>query len=123
MAEFALPTPLGFSQVVSIPSGRLVWTSGQIGMTADGRLGDGLEEQTRIAFENVARALAAAGAGFEHVVKLMFFVLATDELPVVRAVRDEFVDTAAPPTSSLVQVAGLALPGLLIEVEAVAALP
>jgi enamine deaminase RidA (YjgF/YER057c/UK114 family) len=123
VAEFALPTPLGFSQVVSIPSGRLVWTSGQIGMTADGRLGDGLEEQTRIAFENVARALAAAGAGFEHVVKLMFFVLATDELPVVRAVRDEFVDTAAPPTSSLVQVAGLALPGLLIEVEAVAALP
>ena len=123
MAEFALPTPLGFSQVVTIPSGRLVWTSGQIGMTAEGHLGDGLEEQTRIAFQNVARALAAAGAGFEHVVRLMFFVLATDELPVVRAVRDEFVDTAAPPTSSLVQVAGLALPGLLIEVEAVAALP
>ena len=46
---FALPTRLGFSQGVTIPSGRLVWTSAQIGMTADGRLGDGGEQQTRIA--------------------------------------------------------------------------
>jgi enamine deaminase RidA (YjgF/YER057c/UK114 family) len=38
----------------------------------------------------------------------------------VRAVRDEFVDAAHPPTSSLVQVAGLIRPDLLIEVEAVA---
>ena len=40
----------------------------------------------------------------------------------VRRARDEFVDTSAPPTSSLVQVAGLFMPGLLIEVEAVASL-
>jgi enamine deaminase RidA (YjgF/YER057c/UK114 family) len=42
------------------------------------------------------------------------------ELPIIRTVRDEFVDTANPPTSSLVQVAGLFRPDLLIEVEAVA---
>jgi enamine deaminase RidA (YjgF/YER057c/UK114 family) len=41
----------------------------------------------------------------------------------VRAVRDEFVDTARPPTSSLVQVAALVRPELLIEIEAVAHLP
>jgi enamine deaminase RidA (YjgF/YER057c/UK114 family) len=39
----------------------------------------------------------------------------------VRAVRDEFVNTERPPTSSLVQVAGLFRPDLLIEIEAVAA--
>ena len=55
-----------------------------------------------------------APLGYSHVV-------ATDGLPVVRRVRDAFVDTAAPPTSSLVQVAGLFRPDLLVEVEAVAA--
>ena len=119
---FALPAPAGFSHVVTIPAGRLVWTSGQVGMTEDGRVGDGWEEQTRLAFQNIGRALAAAGAAFGDVVKLTFYVVGVDELPTVRAVRDEFVNTAAPPTSSLVQVAGLYLPGLLIEVEAVAAL-
>jgi enamine deaminase RidA (YjgF/YER057c/UK114 family) len=42
------------------------------------------------------------------------------ELDSIRAVRDEFVDTANPPASSLVQVAGLFHPDVLIEVEAVA---
>jgi enamine deaminase RidA (YjgF/YER057c/UK114 family) len=54
------------------------------------------------------------------VVKLTFFVVDVSELETIRAVRDEFVDTAAPPTSSLVQVAGLVQRDLLIEVEAVA---
>lgn len=116
-----LPAPLGYSHVVSFPSGRLVWTSGQVGMTADGEVPGGWEAQTRLAFENVGRALAAGGAGWGDVVKLTYYVVATDELPVVRRVRDEFVDTAAPPTSSLVQVAGLFRPDLLVEVEAVAA--
>jgi enamine deaminase RidA (YjgF/YER057c/UK114 family) len=42
-------------------------------------------------------------------------------LAIVRAVRDEFIDLDRPPTSSLVQVAGLFRPDLLIEMEAVAA--
>jgi enamine deaminase RidA (YjgF/YER057c/UK114 family) len=118
-----LPQPSGYSPVVVIPSGRLVWTSGQVGMAADGQVPGGWEAQTRLAFENVGRALAAGGAGWPHVVKLTFFVVATDELAVVRRVRDEFVETRMPPTSSLVQVAGLFRADLLVEVEAVAALP
>jgi enamine deaminase RidA (YjgF/YER057c/UK114 family) len=117
-----LPQPAGYSHVVTIPSGRLVWTSGQVGMAADGSVPEGWEAQARLAFENVGRALAAGGAGWGDVVKLTFFVVATDELTTVRAVRDEFVNAAAPPTSSLVRVAGLIRPDLLIEVEAVAAL-
>jgi enamine deaminase RidA (YjgF/YER057c/UK114 family) len=125
VADFAsppdLPAPAGYSHVVSIPAGRLIWTSGQVGIDADGRVAEGWEAQTRLTFENVGRALAAAGARWEQVVKLMFFVVAVDELATVRRVRDEFVDTSAPPTSSLVQVAGLFRPDLLVEVEAVAA--
>lgn len=47
----------------------------------------------------------------------------TSALDIVRAVRDEFIDLQRPPTSSLVQVAGLFNPDLLIEIEAVAAAP
>jgi enamine deaminase RidA (YjgF/YER057c/UK114 family) len=118
----ALPAPAGFSHVVTIPAGRLVWTSGQVGMEAGGGVPEGWEAQTRLAFENVGRALEAGGAGWGDVVKLTFFVVAVDELATVRAVRDEFVDRAAPPTSSLVRVAGLFRPDLLVEVEAVAAI-
>jgi enamine deaminase RidA (YjgF/YER057c/UK114 family) len=117
-----LPAPAGYSHVVTIAPGRLVWTSGQVGMAADGSVPEGWEAQTRLALANVGRALAAAGARWVDVVKLTFFVVATDELGTVRAVRDEFVNTATPPTSSLVRVAGLFRPDLLVEVEAVAAL-
>jgi enamine deaminase RidA (YjgF/YER057c/UK114 family) len=118
-----LPPAAGYSHVVTIPAGRLVWTSGQVGMTADGTVAKGWEAQTRLAFENLGRALAAAGARWEDVVKLTYFVVSTDALATVRSVRDEFVNTAAPPTSSLVRVAGLFRPDVLVEVEAVAALP
>ena len=119
---FALPAPAGYSGVVTIPPGPLVWTSGQVAIDADGNVPDGWEAQARLAFANVGHALTAAGAGWGDVVKLTLFVTAVDELPTVRRVRDEFVDTASPPTSSLVQVAGLFRPDLLLEVEAVAAL-
>ena len=55
--------------------------------------------------------------------KLTLFIVDVAEVGTVRAVRDEFIDTARPPTSSLVRVAGLVRPDLLIEVEAVPWLP
>ena len=77
--------------------------------------------QTRQAMHNVGAALAVAGATWDDVFKLTFYVVDTSALATVRAVRDEFINTERPPTSSLVQVAGLFRPDLLIEIEAVAA--
>ena len=117
-----LALPAGYSHVVTIPPGPLVWTSGQVPLDADRNVvavGD-WERQTRAVFENLGRALRAGGAGWPDVVKLTLFVVDVSELETIRAVRDEFVDTASPPTSSLVQVAGLFHPDVLIEVEAVA---
>jgi enamine deaminase RidA (YjgF/YER057c/UK114 family) len=120
--RFFHPTPAGYSHAVRIPRDRdLVWTSGQVGLTEDGIAPRTVEAQARLAFEAVGRALEAAGAAWGDVVKLTFFVTALDELETIRRVRDEFVDTIAPPTSSLVQVAGLFRPDLFVEVEAVAA--
>ena len=118
-----LAAPAGYAHAVSLPPGRLVWTSGQIPVDAHGHVPEGWEAQARLAFANVGRALAGAGATWRDVVKLTLFVTGVEQLATIRAVRDEHVDTAAPPTSSLVQVAGLVRPGLLLEVEAVAWLP
>jgi enamine deaminase RidA (YjgF/YER057c/UK114 family) len=115
-----LPTPFGYSHVVGLPPGRLVWTSGQVAVDTAGEVPDDWEAQTRLVFQNVGRALAAQGAGWSDVVKLTYFVTSVEEIATVRTVRDEFIDTGTPPTSSLVQVAGLFRPDLLIEVEAVA---
>ncbi|MEV6348727.1 RidA family protein [Actinoplanes sp. NPDC051851] len=103
------------------PPTRLVWTSGQIGTDADGSVPQGWEAQTRAVFRNLGAALERGGASWDDVVKLTIYVVDTAELPVVRAVRDEFVNVKRPPTSSLIRVAGLVRPDLLIEVEAVAA--
>lgn len=120
-----LPQPNGYSHVATIgPGHRLVWTSGQVPIAADGTpapAGD-WEAQTRQAMHNVGAALAAAGATWDDVFKLTFYVVDTSALAVVRAVRDEFINVERPPTSSLVQVAGLFRPDLLIEIEAVAAI-
>ena len=51
-------------------------------------------------------------------VKLGFFVLDVAYLPALRAARDAVIDTARPPASTAVQVAALAFPGYLLEVEA-----
>ena len=115
-----LAAPTGYSHVVTIPPGRLVWTSGQVPLDQERAIAAGLEAQTRLTFENVGRALAAAGAEWPDVVKLTIFVVNVGELATIRAVRDEFVNASSPPTSSLVQVAALFHPDVLIEIEAVA---
>lgn len=118
------PAPNGYSHTVVVaPGSRLVYISGQVPIDADGKVPEGWAGQTRLTFRNVEAALAAGGAGWGDVIKLTYFVTGIDELPAIRSIRDEFVDTARPPASSLVRVAGLFRPDLLIEIEAVAAVP
>ncbi|GAA4682939.1 RidA family protein [Streptomyces youssoufiensis] len=113
----------GFSHVV-IGTGTLVAVSGQIAVDAQGELvgRDDPEAQARQVFANLQRCLEAAGASFADVVKLTFYVTDVAHLPAVRAARDAYVDTARPPASSAVQVAGLIRPELLVEVDALAVL-
>jgi enamine deaminase RidA (YjgF/YER057c/UK114 family) len=117
-----LPAPNGYSQVVTVPAGTQVWVSGQIGSEPDGSVAEGMEAQARLAFRNVGRALASAGATWGDVFKITIFVTDISGLAAVRAAREEFVDTSSPPTSTLVEVSSLVRPELLIEIEAVARL-
>jgi enamine deaminase RidA (YjgF/YER057c/UK114 family) len=109
----------GYSHAVT-GRGRWVATAGQVALDDAGRLvgPDDPQAQTRQVFANLSRALAAAGASFADVIKLNYYVTDISMLPAVRAIRDEYVDTARPPASTAVQVAALAMPGLIIEIEA-----
>ena len=117
-----LPTPHGYSHVVTVPAGPQVWVAGQVATAADGTVPVGIEAQARLAFENVGRALAAAGANWSNVFKMNIYVTDIAFVPTVRAVRDEFVNPDARPISTLVAVSALVRPELLIEIEVGAAL-
>jgi enamine deaminase RidA (YjgF/YER057c/UK114 family) len=105
--------------------GRLVAVAGQVALDAEGRMvgpGDPVAQAEQV-FRNLQVALAAAGASFEHVIKLTYFMLDVGALPAVREVRNRYVDVANPPASTAVQVSSLFRPGFLIEVEALAVVP
>ena len=111
----------GYTHVVS-GSGRLAAISGQVAFDESGQIvGQGdAEAQARQVFENLRRCLAAAGATFDDVIKLTYFVTDAAYMPSIRTVRDEFLGTGPLPASTAVQVAALVVPDLLLEIEALA---
>jgi reactive intermediate/imine deaminase len=114
-------TPTGYSHV-GIAVGPLVFVSGQIALDVEGRVvgaGD-MRAQAEQVFANLGAALAAAGSDFGQVVKLTIFVTDMSQMPVVREVRNRYVDPARPPASTAVEISRLARDELMLEVEAVA---
>lgn len=129
--EFVKPKGLanapGYTHVVVTRPGKLIYLSGQVGNDASGQiLGKGdLKVQTEKVFENLKTALAAAGASFDDVVKINWYVrdFKPKQLGILREVRDRYVNKQNPPASTLVGVTSLFREECLIEVEAIAVLP
>jgi enamine deaminase RidA (YjgF/YER057c/UK114 family) len=118
----ATPNP-GYANVGVVSGGRTVYVSGQIAFDAKNQVvgkGD-LRAQAVQVFENVKASLAAAGATFKDVVKINTYVvnLVPESTAIVREVRSQYF-AGHRPTSTMVGVAGLVHPDLLIEVEVVA---
>ncbi|MEV7193550.1 RidA family protein [Streptomyces sp. NPDC093510] len=107
---------------VVMGTGRFVAVSGQLALDEDGELvGEGdAAAQARQVFENLRRCLASAGATFDDVVKLTYFVTDMAHMPAVRAARDAFLDPSRLPAASAVQVVSLVRPEFLMEIEAFA---
>ena len=122
----SVPKPVAaYSHVAEVPPGtRLLFLAGQVGNRADGSLPDGVEDQAVQALENIRLILAAQGAGPQDIVKLTFYVAAKPaSLAKLNAKRAEMFAGTPPPPSTWIQVAGLARPEYLVEIEAVAAVP
>src|SRR5262249_46299184 len=117
--------PPGYTHVVEATGpGRIVYIAGQLGIDPAGTMAGDFRAQAVQAFENLKAALAAGDGRFEHAVKFnMYFTDIADPLPIGGEVRDRYVNTAAPPASTAVQISKLARDGALFEIEAVAILP
>lgn len=112
-----------YSHGVEIPAGqKLVFCSGQLGISKDGTVPPDCAGQAALCFDNIAAILAEAGLGLEHIVRINAYVTGREHLAGYMAVRNtRFADPL--PASTLMIVSGFARPEFVVEVEAVAAGP
>jgi len=101
---------------------RFLFGAGQAGVDADGRIGEGIEEQAALVWRNIGEVLRAADMGIEHLVQITMLLLDREDYPAARAVREGVLGDHRP-ASTLVYVNGLANPEWLIEIDFVAAAP
>ena len=124
MNPAGLHEPEGYVHVVVAEATRRVYVAGQVGVgTDDAVVGTDLTSQTAQALENVRLALAAAGAGWEHVAKLMIYIVDYDETKMAAfgAGMGVAIDAGMTPTAAtLVGVQALFRPDVLVEIEAIA---
>jgi len=117
--------PFGiFSNAAWQPAGRVLHVAGQVAWDEDGRIvgpGD-IAAQTRQVLTNIRKILASVGGEMGDVVAVNVFVTEMSGLKQIHEVRAEFFERPYP-ASTLVQVAALVEPELLIEINAVAAIP
>nr|WP_294547066.1 RidA family protein [uncultured Rhodopila sp.] len=121
-----LGAPPGYSQVVEVRAGRIVFIAGQTALDQDGELvgrGD-FAAQVEQVFRNLGCALRSVGCTAGNLVKLTVFLRDMDSLSSYREARNRFFATTSPPAApavTLVEVSKLYGPDFLIEIEAVAA--
>jgi reactive intermediate/imine deaminase len=114
----------GYSQAWRVDAPRsIVYIAGQVAITPDGTvLSDAdFETQARQVFRNLQSVLEDSGAGFDDVVKVTVYLTDISRLQDYRDIKAEFI-TGRQPASTSIEIKGLAVPGLMIEIEAIAIL-
>ena len=101
--------------------GGLLFIAGQVGLRPDGTVPDDAPAQIDLAFQRLGAILAHEGLGFEDLVEMTSFHVRIDEqLQAFREIKDRYVRSEFP-AWTIIGVASLARPNLLIEIKAVAA--
>lgn len=116
-----------FSNVIVVSGPvKTVYVGGQDAVDASGNIvgkGD-IRAQTEQVLKNLQAALAAGGAGLEHVIKWNLYVVQGQSLQAgFEAFQRVWGRRPNPPAISMAFVAGLAHPDFLLEMDAVAVLP
>ena len=106
-----------FSQAVR--KDHMVWVSGQVGMDEKLQMAEGIEAQSRQAFQNLKNILESAGATIEDVVELVTYHISMKDMGTFAKVKSEFF-TKDYPAWTAVGVTELVMPGLLLEIRATA---
>jgi len=108
---------LPFSRAVR--AGDTVYLSGSLGITPDGKLGEGMEAQARLAMDNLGVALKSAGLGWGDVAKCTVMLDNMADWPAFNKVYVTYFPDGKFPARSAFGADGLAL-GALVEVECIA---
>ena len=121
-----LGTPPGYSQVVDVSAGRIIFIAGQTALDRDGNVVGKADfgAQAGQVFQNLAIALQASGCTAANLVKLTVFLTDMDNLARYREARNRFFGSVTPPAApavTLVEVSKLYGADFLIEIEAIAA--
>jgi enamine deaminase RidA (YjgF/YER057c/UK114 family) len=121
-----LGTPPGYSQIVDVTAGRLIFISGQTALDGNGNLvgKSDFAAQAAQVFRNLAIALQSRGCDAANLVKLTVFLTDMNNLGLYREARNRFFASVTPkaaPAVTLVEVSKLYGPDFMIEIEAIAA--
>ena len=121
-----LGTPPGYSQVVEVSAGKIIFISGQTALDRDGNVvgKHDFAAQAEQVFSNLAVALQVRGCTAANLVKLTVFLTDMDNLGRYREARNRFFATVTPPAApavTLVEVSKLFGADFMIEIEAIAA--
>jgi len=121
-----LGTPPGYSQIVEVSAGKMIFIAGQTALDRDGKVvGPGnFAAQAAQVFDNLTAALQAVGCTPANLVKLTVFLTDMSNLSAYREARNRFFAKVTPPAApavTLVEVSKLYGPQFLIEIEAIAA--
>jgi enamine deaminase RidA (YjgF/YER057c/UK114 family) len=121
-----LGTPPGYSQIVDVSAGRIIFIAGQTALDRDGNVvgKNDFAAQAAQVFRNLGFALQASGCTATNLVKLTVFLTDMDNLALYREARNRFFASVTPqaaPAVTLVEVSKLYGPDFMIEIEAIAA--
>jgi 2-iminobutanoate/2-iminopropanoate deaminase len=102
------------------PGAALLVTSGQLGVTVDDTIPDGVIAQAELCFQAIGAILEEAEMSFADVIRISGFVTRREDFPAYMAVRDRYTRDPKP-VSTLIIVGGFTRPEFLVEVEVTAA--
>ena len=114
------PPFANYSHAVLVPAGhRLLFASGQLGITPDDHVLEDAGAQAELCFQAIGSVLEAAGMTYADIVRIDAFVTDRAHLKPYMEVRDRYV-ASPPPASTLMIVSGFARPEFKVEVEVIA---
>lgn len=90
----AAPAAVGpYSQAVAVPNGKMVFTSGQIGLDpkTNELVSDNFEAQVRQCFANLSAVINAAGGSLENIVKFNLYLTDLSKFASVNAIMTELM--------------------------------
>ena len=113
-----------YAHGVAVSDCRLVMTSGQLGIDAEGAIPDDVEAQADLCFGNIDAILEEAGGSAKDCARINAFVTDRVHMKGYMAARDRWLaDVVRLPASTLVIVSGFTRPEFKVEVEVTAAIP